>query len=875
MRPQAPDWFRAGLSELLALLPTKPLGVRNAIEFIAASNNESSAANKMDENLPSQGPPLPFDALKQASKLLSAVPRTMSVEAYLSLVGPQLMSLLDGDAGPELSQVAAYVIANGFLGKRALGAPGSPGWQYLVEPMQQVISPSSPRQQNGMSQKAVVIGSDRDLAQMLKRMSALIRAYSNTALTGRLLRPLIQSLWAIASFDVSSVVDPVSSSLAKGLLQAFLTLAGGQGELAAISEDLLWDGPNSWTLTTGSEGGIAIVTRESVKAASSDLLTTLPKIDRRVNLLCELISASSVDDTILGDLFFQQLKIWFEHRDQVDEQLIEANVARNPQQSMATAKLVLSLLDRFGSRIASHPENAINLISQMVKQRLGTIVNAQLSASRKRSILLVKSEGHEQNSSSTTMNDDETFDIAISLLTTLIDAPSFKASDENSRSLRSIEESLLSLENQSISVTTRQTVSRALQALSKVQSSSLGKSSPTNNGSQIEAMQQAFKQVQQDLLSTLPPVRTSAIYSLETLMREPSFPLDGPTSTIMLIHLVRSDPEDYVYLAAIRALVLLAQTRDARLVTRLLIDAFQDTKEEAGVDGRLRLGEAVIGIVSSISSAPATPLHRQAIEIINDAALKVASRRGNRRREQDEKKRKARLDRMKKKEAERAWGGEVPEDPTLGLDDDEDYANETPEQKARRLKELEAMETIIKGWENTGPEEDIRIRTTALAIITEILEQATSLLNQQQLTDAIDTSLSILIIESTASRAILRRAAVLTIFALLKSMDRAFEENRQFAVGLEARRWIDVEKVVGLLRDMDPDELVRGHANAVLEGLEAFRMKQILGVRQDGGMQDSLTPRFTLEGRLRGLDVDVDVDGGKSVGGKSKIQEIE
>lgn len=876
MRPQAPDWFRAGLSELLALLPTKPLGVRNAIEFIAASNNESSSASNTDNHLPSQGPPLPFDALKQASKLLSAVPRSMPIEVYLNMVGPQLMSLLDGDAGPELSQVAAYVIASGFLGKRALGAPGSPGWQYLVEPMQQAINPStsrsSSRQENGRVQQTRVITSDRDLAQILNRMSALIRAYSNSALTGRLLRPLIQSLWGIASFDASSIVDPVSSSLAKDLLQTFLTLAGGNRELALLAEDLLWDGPQTWTFATGSEGGIAIVTRESVSASSGDLMTILPKIDRRINLLCELISTSSVDDGLLGDLFFKQIKIWFQYRYQIDEHLVETSVARNPQQSMATAKLVLGLLDRFGSRIASRPENAINLISDIIKQRLDS---AQYTVPRKKSLLLMNTEETQQNHLSSTMDDDETFDIAISLLSTLVEAPSFKASEESKESLRSIEDSLLSLRSQQIQEATRQTISRALQALSKVHSSSLAGSRPVSDGSQTESRQHAFKQIQQDLSSALPPVRTSAIHSLKSLMRETSFALDVPASAVLLIHLVRSDPEDYVYLAAIRALVLLAEARDARLVTRLLVDAFQDAKEEAGVDGRLRLGEAIIGIVGSISSMPATAVHRQVIEIVSDVAIEVASRRGNRRREQDEKKRKARLDRMKKKEAERAWGGEVPENPTLNLnlnDDDEEYANESPEQRTRRLKELEAMEQIVKGWEDTGPEEDIRVRASALSIVSEVLEHATDLLNQRQVVDAVDMALAILVIESNASQAILRRAAVLTLYALLKSMDRAFEENRQLVVGLEASRCLDIEKVLSLLGDVDPDELVRGHATAVLEGLEAFRMKQILGVRNDG-MQDALTPRFTLEGRLQGLDVDVDAV--RPVGGKSKIQEIE
>jgi hypothetical protein len=56
--------------------------------------------------------------------MLSAPPSTITPEVWLSGTSPQLLRLLDGEDGPELSKVASYVIGFGILGRKDLGAPG-------------------------------------------------------------------------------------------------------------------------------------------------------------------------------------------------------------------------------------------------------------------------------------------------------------------------------------------------------------------------------------------------------------------------------------------------------------------------------------------------------------------------------------------------------------------------------------------------------------------------------------------------------------------------------------------------------------------------------------------------------------------------------
>ena len=70
----------------------------------------------------------------------------------------------------------------------------------------------------------------------------------------------------------------------------------------------------------------------------------------------------------------------------------------------------------------------------------------------------------------------------------------------------------------------------------------------------------------------------------------------------------------------------------------------------------------------------------------------------------------------------------------------------------------------------------------------------------------------------------------------------------------------------------DLDDMVRGHAESVLEGLVTWRMKTWFGLRAEGALE---APRFELEGRLRGLTVSPQLCDEGQMQVKAGIEEIE
>lgn len=125
IRPNyTPPWLRSKLMETLTTLPLRPDGVRGTLEFVFAVHPSSTAMPSDSKSPQKQGASITHEALATASRLLSTPPSSVTPEAWLFGVSPQLLRLLDGDDGPDLTRVAAYVIGFGILGRKDLGAPG-------------------------------------------------------------------------------------------------------------------------------------------------------------------------------------------------------------------------------------------------------------------------------------------------------------------------------------------------------------------------------------------------------------------------------------------------------------------------------------------------------------------------------------------------------------------------------------------------------------------------------------------------------------------------------------------------------------------------------------------------------------------------------
>jgi hypothetical protein len=125
IRPDhAPPWLKSELIAILTTLPLRPDGVRGTLEFVFAVH-PSTAVKTSEVAVPQkQGANITHEALSLASTMLSVPPKRVTPEVWFLGVAPQLLKLLDGDDGPEMTKVASYVIGFGILGRKEFGAPG-------------------------------------------------------------------------------------------------------------------------------------------------------------------------------------------------------------------------------------------------------------------------------------------------------------------------------------------------------------------------------------------------------------------------------------------------------------------------------------------------------------------------------------------------------------------------------------------------------------------------------------------------------------------------------------------------------------------------------------------------------------------------------
>lgn len=104
---------------ILALLPLRPRGVQDTIEFILSVHPSSRRADGGNEKRSG----ISHEALNAVSRLLSSPPNGLAPEEWFSGIAPQLFALLQGEGEPEMDRAAAFVIGFGILGRKQYGAP--------------------------------------------------------------------------------------------------------------------------------------------------------------------------------------------------------------------------------------------------------------------------------------------------------------------------------------------------------------------------------------------------------------------------------------------------------------------------------------------------------------------------------------------------------------------------------------------------------------------------------------------------------------------------------------------------------------------------------------------------------------------------------
>ena len=811
----------------------------------------------MDQNEPNSGIVLSMEVLNRTSKLLSSIPSSMTAEEYFTLLQPQLSMLLEED-GTDMQRAAAYIVGNGILGRRLYGAPGKPGWNIFVRPILECFNPNVPQSKESSEDEIStfkgIISTNDDLHLALRRLAALTLTYPNPGLVKRLISPILRPLWSISCYSsYSKLANPMYTKISQILSTYFKVSVGADG-LIQLSDHLLWDGGDQYKFTTNSFGGVEILVHHHDSSHTNDESVPINQINIRVEQFIELLKdgASSAD---VATVFLHVLQKWLlGTRSEQSGLLIgpTADSTINPMQQLIYAKITQEMLHRNKDDIAAHPDSIFAIIQQMLllfindarAREMTKWKSPQLSVTSMSSI--VNSEGVRKTPILDQEDPIELLSISLSLLNALLSSMDGKLEESTVSILGALQKSISTIIHhealpQSLVILASSTSYLISTMLLLPASSTLNTQALSPYASALATQATAL----QNLTSALPPIRAEGLASLTSLINSSSPVLDIPSTTILLSSLLQDD-EEFIYLAAIKALAELAR-RHPKTVLRMLIERYTDKEEDALLDVRLRVGEALQTIVTTLGTA----LTGEAAALLGNRLIALASRRG-RRPKAAEVKRKANLvAENQKTEAKEAWGGEIPQ-----LDE-----NEVADDEAARIAD------VLSGWEDQDGEEDVRIRTSALSILGVAIEANVAGLGSTFLSGSIDLAIAILKIESSPEKAILRRAAALLLMSVVRALDQAAERHQPLGFGFVEEGLGEVSEVLGYLRDMERDEMVKGHEGEVIEGLARWRAKALLGMNggEDGGI------RFGLEGGLKGLDVSLD----RNDGPRPKIEEIE
>ena len=762
----------------------------------------SSGASK--EQRPGGGSIISHEALNAASKLLSSPPADMEAEVWYKGIAPQLFDLLEGKGELELDQAAAFVIGFGILGRRQYGAPGTAGWKAFVEPMYRHIDPSllSDTLTSTKEESIITVGrpkilsSSADIARALQRLKKLLTSHPNPALTKRLLRPILLPLWSLASWAEQFDHRNQNSLFidATDLLKYIIRLLSGNESSEGISQiispmiqeildNILFDGRRNvartmWEYAPDQKGSLQM---QSAIAAKSDEMRDFSRIDVTVKALVRLLSSVPELSQDISLLFLQLFRKWTVESNEPPAEIRTRNAEVNSQdfqRKIIEAKLLQSLIDGFPERLVEDSHQVLDITSEVLSRYHGTDT------------------------------DEEIVTVALSLLNIVLTSPRFKTSPEHESRLRSIQTSLEKIrKGQTESSTTAKNLLMLLQYRQYMEEPEIDAPS-TFTDRQLE--DRKIHKLAMSYLTALdspPPVRVQGLELLSGLVKSNSPVLDI-SSLLVLYSSLLQDEEEYIYLRTIKALVQLSE-RHPKTVLRNIVDRYVDPQEDSELDQRLRLGEVLLQI---IQSRPLAFVHDIA-KTVCEGLLFIASRRGHRAKSEQTQMRREKLMKKKNSEAEEAWDGEVPQ-----FDED----------KTQSQEDKELMARIVGGWESKRGSEDVRIRTSALAILAQAIEANVDGIPPYTLSTTVDLCIHILTLESEAERGILRRSAILTILSFAKALDTARREGRTLSFGFVGKSLEDVKRVLEYIEGSDSDGLVRRHARDVIESLQVWEMNMLM-----------------------------------------------
>lgn len=786
----------------------------------------------------------------------------MSAEEYFAAISPQLLELLD-DTHPDNPRAAAYIIGNGILGRRRFGSPDGVGWKVFAEPILQSLNPIPVEQGTARADGLLpLLVSETSLASSVGRLASLVLLHPNPGLTKRLVFPCLRPLWSLSCFSKDLKRLNLFNKIFPVLCTYFKTSVGIE-KLMTLSDNLLWDGDEFWTYGPGPAGGIEIRQR-SRNFQSMDMVRMMEIVDYRVDEFLQLLRSVIGEEDDVGSLF-----VYVSKRCLVGEEATDASnrldaiddERKDPLQSLVYAKLTQKMLEKYKSRLAANPKRIVELVNQLLtsyvteyegtQARRHAVAKSSFAGLRAIVDLTPKSNGSAFSNEQSQLKEDsmEMISISLSLLTDILSSPEFSLDPEIFALFGSLRKILIQFTSPAMSMPIPTTITASnIISLIDFHISAPTSNLPTDRGpkplDRYAADRKLHLQSLSFLTDPLPPIRAQGLSQLTTLITKPSPILDIPSTTILL-QSVLQDEDEFIYLSAIKALGSLA-SRHPKTVVKRLVESYIDVTEDVQLDVRIRTGEALLKTIESLGGA----LLGDTASLVGESMIAVAGRRSKKPKAAQTRQENHQKAQALKKEADEAWGGEAPD-----FEPDQHHLED---------------ERLLRAWtfpNPTAPEDDIRIRTSALSILSAAIETNILGLGAKLVSDSIDLVLSLLMLEIAPETAILRRAAVLVIASVVKVLINDKEKGEEGLGWNLGGGWEEVKRVLHIVERSEADEVVSGHVKRVLDGLEEW-LRRILVANVAGG-----EIRFGLdEGRVRGLAVNPrPVDGEK----KPIIEEVE
>lgn len=713
---------------------------------------------------------------------------------------------------------------------------GAPGWNIFVDPILRRIRPSlSPKWRYELAEgkdeaevidlsKDQVIVAAEDLEIALRRLSSLLQASPSPGLCKRLIDPILLQLWILSSWiKPSQRTKERYCDIAIPLLRMYLKVASSPSKTDILLEHLM---------AVGDAEGEEIAWKYQ-ETWSGDLQVVIPRVAEQLPQLQDLdadaveekastLAATVVEsctDTEISTLFMHLFKGWLSSKSpelfaSVKIKIEDDEKAASPLQGLLKMAVLRYLLEKAAEKVISNPNQLLELVCN--------VLEAQSAESQESEIIAV----------------------ILSLLNQIVSAPQFQKTQISPERLGLIESSLqrLSAHKSPEIAQTATNLSLLLQYRDELEEPS-DAVPPTQR--QIED-RNTYKLAMSYIRDpeSPPPVRSEGLNLIAGLIKSGSPALDIPAVLVLLSKLL-SDSEDFVNLRIVRMLVQLAE-KHPKTVCHEVLDHYLDAKELASTDTRLRFGEALAQIIERLGQTFTGELAAQVCQ----ALLSITSRRGNRVRTARKQEREARLQEKKNQEAADAWGGEV-------LDMSEEVTEEERERN-------EILASIVEGWESKRGAEDVRMRTSALSIMSVAVETNIAGIGPSLISTTVDLCLHVLTFESELEKGILRRAAIIFIMGFARALNDAREQGRSLGFGLTEESREDIMRTLQYITLTDNDGLVQQHAKDVIESLDNLRLAMLLSqqARQPANIE-----------RLVGLPPKLDLHSDRSA--RPKIEEIE